>query len=447
MRNTLIVLSCFAALMITACTGDSSRPVATGKGAIRSINAIPTAPPLLFLIEERAIGNVDYSSSSTQNSFDDLRYLFNFETTFADEILRTRIATVDLKMERDFLYTIIASGDLEAPLTTVWEKPLREWDGTETVFEAQFGHTAESLGPIDVYFAAPGIAPAVGEEIGTVAFGEILPVGTYTSGEFVYIATTAGNPGDILFTSTTFNPAPSGGFIISVFDGTANNVGTYGFKVFTDDGASSNLTSDEIPPSVRFIHSNATVGATDIYTDELLMDQILANHSFREVTGDIDLPSNLYPFTYTAAGNPGSILVERSILIIGASHSQIYLFGDDASPSASLRIPDRRSVETQVKLTFVHGAANHPLVDFYLVEAGTDINDVNPQFIRIAPGQAPPVTNPNAGDLEMYLTVSGEKTIITGPVPLTAAYGDVYEYISYDNVDPTTADLVSIPLP
>ena len=47
----------------------------------------------------------------------------------------------------------------------------------------------------------------------------------------------------------------------------------------------------------------------------------------------------------------------------------------------------------------------------------------------------------------MYLTVSGEKTIIAGPVPLTIALGDVFEYLSFDNVDPAIADLVEIPLP
>jgi hypothetical protein len=434
-------------MMMTACTGESSRPVATGDGAVRSINAMPTAPPLLFLIEERSIGTVDYARLSSQNAFDDLRYLFNFETTFPGDVLRTRIATADLKMEKDVLYTLIASGELEAPLITTWEKPLREWDGTETVFEAQFGHTAESLGPIDVYFAAPGIAPAAGEEIDTLSVGEISQVGTYTSGEFVYTVTSAGNPGDVLFTSTTFSPAPSGGFIISVFDGTANDLSAYAFKVFTDDGLTSNLTSDDIPPTVRFIHSNSTVGAADIYTDELLLDQIVADHGFRDVTDDIDLPAGPYPFTYTAAGNAGAILVEELLLVVAAGHSQIYLFGDDATPDLAIRNPDRRSVETLVKLTFVHGANNHPLVDFYLVEAGTDINDVNPTFVRVAPGQSPPTVNPDAGDLEMYITVSGEKTIIAGPEPVTAAYGDVYEYISYDNVDPATADLVSIPTP
>ena len=70
-----------------------------------------------------------------------------------------------------------------------------------------------------------------------------------------------------------------------------------------------------------------------------------------------------------------------------------------------------------------------------------------PDFFRVSTGTVPPTITPPAGDVDLYLTVSGEKTVITGPVPITTAVGDVLEYISFDTVDPSTADLVLIPLP
>lgn len=447
MRKILIVLSCCAAVFAAGCTGDSSRPQATGEGVIRSINAIPTAPSILSLIEERLLGNIDYANMSAPATFDDLSYLFNYEVTFAGDIVRTRIATEELKIEKDFQYTLVVSGDLAAPDITTWEKPIREWDGTETVFEAQFAHTAASLGPIDVYFDAPGVMPVAGAEIGTLSFGEILPVTDYAAGDYVYIATTAGDPGDVLFTSTMVTPVVANGFIISVFDGTANDAGEWSFRVFTDDGANSSLFSDAVMPTARFIHANATIGDADIYIDELLTNLLVPGHAFRDVTSDIDLAPDQYPFTYTAAGNAGTVLVEQDLFILGASHTQIYLFGDAANPGIASRIPDRRSVETEVKFNFLHAAVNHPLVDVYVVEAGTDIADQDPLYFRLAPGQSPPTSSPGTGDLEIYMTVADEKTLIAGPVPVTMNFGDVFEYISYDNVDPATADIVAIPLP
>jgi hypothetical protein len=178
-----------------------------------------------------------------------------------------------------------------------------------------------------------------------------------------------------------------------------------------------------------------------------LMDQILADHAYRDVTGDIDLASGDYPFTFTSVGNVGSILFEDESFVPPAAHSQFYVFGMAGVQSGLLRVPDRRSVETLNKLTFVHTASNHPLVDFYIVDAGTSIEDAFPRFFNVSPTAVPLDANIVEGDYDLYLTVSGEKTVVAGPVPAAITLGEVLEYISYDNVDPATADLVLIPLP
>ena len=63
-------------------------------------------------------------------------------------------------------------------------------------------------------------------------------------------------------------------------------------------------------------------------------------------------------------------------------------------------------------------------------------------------GSPPVVTNLAEGSFEIYLTPTGDKAVITGPIALDTMLGDVLEYIAYDDpADPMTADLVSIPLP
>lgn len=447
MRKTLIVLSCFAALLTTACTGDSSRPVATGEGNIRAINAIPTSPPVLFMIEERSVSTVDYAVSSSQLQFDDLDYVFNFEINLPDQALRERIASVPQKIEKDREYTFVITGDLLTPTIIVWDDVIREWGETETVFQMRFAHTAESLGPVDVYFAAPGTPPVAGQEAGTLSFGELLPAIDYTVGDYEYVVTTAGNPGDILFTSATLSPPATTGLTITIFDSTANNPGPLAVRVLTDSGVMSSLSDINVSPTARFIHASASLGTADIYVDDMLTDQILANHAFRDVSADLDIEAGAIPLTYTAAGNTGAILLEGTASIFADTRSQIYVVGEAGTESIFQQIADRRSVETQVKFTLTHAAFNHPNVDFYIVEAGTDIEDEIPRFFNLQPGQLPAITNVDDGDLEMYITVFGEKTIIEGPIAITTAYGDVLEYITYDNVDPATLDFVLIPLP
>jgi hypothetical protein len=448
MRTRFIALIGALALLVSACTGESDRPVATGEAVVRAVNAISTSPDFLFAIEERSIGPVTFSSVSNQNIFDDLDYTFNFEVRLPDFLETQRVASTFVNVERDHEYTFVISGDVEAPTIILWDDIQRVFTETDTVFQTRFAHTAESLGAIDVYFTEPGIAPAAGQAVATLSFGELSPAFDYAEGNYVYTFTTAGNPGDILFESEALTAIAQSSFIITPFDGTANNTGPFAVRVITDGGNLSSLTAANELPTIRFIHASLAMGAADIYTDELLTDQILANHTYRDASPDLDLASGTYTFTYTDAGNPGSILLETGANIFPATRAQLYVVGEAGSLGAFIRGPDRRSVETVSKFTFTHAAFNHPAVDLYVVEAGSALEDtLLPEFFNVTPGSASLTANIDQGELEMYLTVSGEKTIITGPVPFSAALGDVLEYIAYDNVDPATADLVAIPLP
>ena len=72
--------------------GESSQPVATGKGQIRGINAIVTAAEVGFLIEERNLGGVNFKGATGFSTFDDLTYNFNFDY-FLPGALRLSVLT------------------------------------------------------------------------------------------------------------------------------------------------------------------------------------------------------------------------------------------------------------------------------------------------------------------------------------------------------------------
>ena len=447
MRKTLFVLGCAAIVAFTGCTGESNRAKATGTANFRAINAIPTSPTFSVLIEERLIGTADYKDASSPSSFDDLDYVFNFEVILAGDLTRSRVASTAVATERDKAYTFLLSGDIAAPAVNVWEYDRREWEGTETVFQGRFAHTAESLGPIDVYFQPTGTPPALGMEAGTLSFSEILPTVDYPEGEYEVILTTAGDPGDVLFTSSPLTPVVQAGFILAVFDADANDLDPISVRILNDSGGVSAVPDVNSTPTIRFYHASSNLETSDVYSDEMLMDQILADHAYRDVTGDMPIDSGTYPLTYTAVGNTGAILHENTASIFSGSRSHFYVVGEMDALTSFQRIPDRRSVETLVKFSFLHAATNHDFVDLYVVEAGEVIDDLVPRIFNAAIGTPPVTVNLQEGDFELYLTTSGEKTVLAGPIPFSPVLGDVVEYISYDNVDPAIADLVAIPLP
>ena len=68
-------------VMMGGCV-ETKLPKATGKGAINAINAMPASPTVQFLIEGRALSDIDFKNSIGGQEFDDITYNFNFEVTF-----------------------------------------------------------------------------------------------------------------------------------------------------------------------------------------------------------------------------------------------------------------------------------------------------------------------------------------------------------------------------
>lgn len=448
MHKSLLAAICATALLLGACTGESKLPQATGQSAFQAINAIPTSPAISFLIEERFLASVDYKSSSSVQTFDDLDYTFNFESTLAGNPAFTRVASTFVQTERDKRYTFVISGTLAAPTITTWESDERVFDGSETVFNVRFAHTAESLGPIDVYFADPAVPPAAGQEAGTLSFLETLPGIDQPAGDYVVTITTAGNPGDVLYTSETLTPAQASAFTISVFDATPNDLGALAVRLFNTAGGQSTLPDAGSSPTLRFHHASTALATSDVYIDEAVTDQILAGHAFRDVSGDLPIASGNIPLTYTAAGDVGTILFETTAPVFSSTRSEIYIVGEMDNLIALSHAPDRRPIQTNARLSFIHTAVNHPAVDFYINDSGVPVEDNLPRLVNVPVGIAPITVNVvGEGDFDMYLTATGETVPIAGPFPINLAYGDVVNFISYDNVDPAIADLVLIPPP
>ena len=449
MKQKLLLLGQLAGIvmLLAGCAGESNFPTAKGSATFRVINAIPTSPTVAMLIEERTIGTAEYKGSSSQSEFDDLKYTFNFEAFLPGQVARSRLASVPVDTQRDQAYTFLVSGDLATPTITLWQAPLREWQATETVFEVRFAHGAESLGPVDVYFQAPGVAPVLGDQIANVQLTAISPAVELPAGDYVLIITSPDDPADVLFTSKTLTPPAAAGYVFTFFDADANEVDPIAVRQFGDNGGALRVVDVNSTPTVRFFHATPNLETSDVYTDEMLTEQILANHAYRDVSADLPLAASPYTLTYTMAGNVGSILLEDDISVIEGIHFEYYVVGEMGALGGFLLQPDRRPVETLAKFTFLHTATNHDAVDLYILPAGSDIATSFPRFVNLTIGSPPVTESLQQGDFEMYLTTAGQKTVIAGPIAFSPVLGDILNYISYDNVDPAIADVVLIPLP
>lgn len=448
MRRVFLLLTCLAAIALGACTGDLSLPTATGKGSIRAINAIKTSPDIGFLIEERPIASVNYKGSTGVARYDDLSYTFNFEVLLSGNIGATRVASqfLDVVANRDYVFLV--SGALANPTITLWEGDERSFEATDTVFEARFGHASDSLGPVDIYFAAPGIAPALGMEVATLSFGEIVPAVDFAEGDYVITITPAGDPSTVHYLSDTLPFAPQNATIITIFDADADDTAPVVVREITASGVSLRRPDVRFPPTARFIHASFDLGAADIYDDAALVTPIVTNQVFGDVTSDLDVAAGSLTISYTVPGDTGVLLLESTLDATVGTHNDVFAVGQSGSFATSDFVPDRRSVETIVKFRLFHAAANHGLIDVYIVDAGTVIDDALPRLAQVNFAFPSFIVLLNAGSFDVYLTPFGDKSIIlAGPVRIDPVLGDVIDALALDTVDPAIVEIRFIPRP
>ena len=449
MKRYLITALLTAAIVAGGCAKESDLPNPTGKGTIRAINAIPTSPSINFLIEERLISQVSFKAPSSSSDWDDLDYTFNFSVLFPDDDQATRVASQYIDVVADTDYTMLLTGALAGPDITVWESDIREWAGDETVYEVRIGHASSLLGPVDFYILDPGTAPAAGSQVATVSFTEASTPQELESAEKIFVLTPAGDDSTILFQSEPITPLATSSYIIAAFDTDANDVGSVSMVlVNTTQGTTGRLVDTNDSATGRFYHASFNAPDVDIYVENPLAAPIVAGHTFGDITGDRDIPQGNLPVTYTAAGNMGSILAEFTRAVAVGGRYNFYfsrnIDGDDVVTSATL---DRRSIETQARISVANTAANFPVVDVYIVPSGEPIDERFPVLPSLRTQSTPILFQLRAGDYDVYLTEEDEKNIYLGPEPLSLQLGDVVETIIYDTVDPNIPRWVIVPPP
>ncbi len=442
MKRIFLLLACIGMSLLVACGGDSRFPEASGKASIRAINAIPRSSVINFRVEQRSIDTIVYKTASTSVRYDDLDYTFYFDAQYSGEQTARRIGSRQLDVVADKDYTFLVSGPLANPTITLWEGDERIFEAEETVFEARFAHTAASLGSVDVYFALPGVAPVLGEQVATLAFGEISPAVDYAADDYVLTITAAGDPAIIEYVSDTVTFAERGNYIITPFDGDTGDNGPVFARALNSTGNSLSMPDPRFPPTVEFINASMDLGTSDIYDDEMLTSLRLQNHAFRDVSAEIDVAVGANTFYYTPAGSTASVTLEGQMSAISGLRYRVFASGAAGALLWNFLIPDRQPIDTSAKFLIHPVSVNFAAVDLYIVDADATIDELAPSRPGLVSGLAVSPTLLAPGSYDVYLTAFDTKDIAAGPYRIDVARGDIVDTIVFDTVDPAVLDIV-----
>jgi hypothetical protein len=450
MKRTFVFLACAGALLLAGCTSESSLPNPTGKGVVRAIHAIPGATDVTFKIEERSLGNLDYKQSSPPARYDDFEYNFNFDIFVPDSLDPVRVTTVTQKIDADREYVFALSGTIDTPTVTTWSTDLRQWDGTETVFEARFAHLSASLGDIDVYYDDPANPPSAANLVATLSPGDIADIADFEAGTYVITVTAAGDPNRVpVYTSPELNYNAQESSVVSIFDGNENDTAPYIVGISATSGLFIRLPDVNVPPAVRFVHGALTLGPVDIYDDELLTSQVTSNVALGTSTGDFTRGIDATTYYFTPAGSTATTLFNSApITQLAGTTAEFYLIGDTDEWQALFLSQNRAAVSTGAKISIINASVNHPSFDLYIKERDDPLVEEDlTSFPRILFSLSSPQLQRVAGGYDIYLTEPGTKNELAGPFQIDVALGDVVFLLAVDNVDPSIVDIADVSIP
>lgn len=450
MKRIFVFLTCAGALFLASCTGDSQLPDPTGKGTIRAINAIPDSPQIAFKIEERTLNGIGYKQSSSPATYDDFAYNFNFDIFVPGETDPRRIATAMLKIDPNREYVLALTGSVDSPTITTWATDLRQWGGTETVFEARFAHLSVSLGDIDVYFDDPANPPSAANLVATLSPGSIMDITDFPAGAYVVTVTAAGDPDRVpVYTSGEISFAEQTSHVMSVFDGNANDTAPYILDSMTTGGESRRLVDATYPPSVRFVHGARTLQTVDVYDNEVLTNLVTGGVAFGTATVDFPSGAGGASYYFTPAASTATTLFSATVTNpVAGLVADMYLIGDTDAWEGRYVPQDRAPISTSAKIYLYNASVNHGRFDMFILDRDAPLTeDDDPLFRGIQLGLSSPPEQRAAGGYDIYVTEAGTRNILAGPFPVDVVLGDVVFLLAVDDVDPARVEIRDVSIP
>ena len=448
MKRTFLLIACLSALIVSACTGETSLPTPSGKGSIRALNAIPASPEIRFLIEERLVGSLGYNQSTSQNIFDDFEYNFNFELLLPGFFQPERILTYVHKLEagRDDIFVL--TGDPENPTVNLWSTPDREWAETDTVLEMRFAHMilTQVDNDIDIYLDE-AVAPAVvANKVATLSYGQISDVGDFAEGTYTVTITTAGNIDDILYQSGEIGFLSRTTQIVTALAGDENDGSPVVVNVLDDFGGDRVFPDADVQQTVRFFHATRALQATDIFDDELLTSLKFSNLEYGNASGDISISTEVQNFYYTPTGSTATILHETTHQVPAGRHSNLYVVGPVDDYSSYAFLPDRASVTLYAKVQLFNAALDIGTVNVYIKEADDPlVEEDRPQIFGLLYPSPSPIQALATGSYDIYVTLVSDRIPLVDPLRLDVVNGDIVDLIVLDTDTPGIIEVKVLP--
>ncbi len=410
---------------------------------LRALHASPDAPAVNVLVNGAvALTNVDYTDGSgflpvTERSRVQVEAIIpNGNAVVID-------ATLDLDFSTE--YTVIAVGDVAAPIAPLLIANPANEPVTPGSFRAQVVHAAPAAPAVDVFVTVPGADLATSTPINaaSLAYKQSTDRIQAPAGNYQIRVTLGGNPATVVFDSGAIALPADADLLVAAVENTGP--GTTPIQLVVLDGTTAtDLLDTSTPASVVAVHASPDAPAVDLLANDLSTAaddaiRLAGNVAFTQACSISAVPApGEYTLSVTAAGAPSVVALQFDLAVAQADEAMAIVTGFLGSTPAIRALPlpvNGRSVVTEAKLRVTHGSPSTPAVDLYLVADGTNLNDaaVTPAFSAVPFGADTGILSIAPGAYDVYVTPAGDKgTVAINVQNLNLTGGQVLDVIARD---------------
>jgi Domain of unknown function (DUF4397) len=433
---TIFALSC-AAFALSGCDGGRKAPPKT---YVRVANVAPSFAALRFQREQTdAPDDLAFKGASALHEYDEDTYDFYvYERSLTSTLGNSWTFSKQLDSTTEYLFVLAEVAGQVSPQIVEYPAMLAgSGDAQIAVVQAD-----EGLAAVDVYLQPGGAGIAGATPLGSLAFLDRVAPQTHASGDYELTITPAGDPSNVLFTSTTL-PLTAG--LTTVFVITAENgFSTAALSVLMLQENPAALYSTDSTATVRVINAAADGQPRDFAVNNEFAPPLFSAIPYGTVTSDATVPlASELPINVTPVGNPGALELTSTLATGPAQQYTLVFEGDAGALTYNITTEDRRRIAKESKLQIFDAATQFTTgTEYVLLPPGTtDPSTVAAYKGLLAPSVAP-FDAVAPGDYELLLRETVTDVVRAGPIPVTFAQGGLYTILTLNGPDTATANVV-----
>ncbi len=403
---------------------------------LRVLHASPDAPEVNVLADGSAIATaLDYGEATTQLQVDAGMVSLAVQGLLPGGTTATVIGPLDVDLQENTLYTVLAVGDVADIEPLVLSQPrVRVPNGSTRL---RVVHAAPDAPAVDVYLTAPDANLAASTAVGSIGFRQDIGPAVVAAGDYRVRVTAAGNPAAVVFDSGTLALTGGADLVIAAIENT--DTGTSPIQLVVSDGeVTSRVLGAGSPADLRVVHASPDAPPVDIVVNDGFAAPLVEDLAFGQATGFVSVPAGAYNVKVAAAGTTTSV-ISANLTLQPAVRYTVLAVDRLADIAPLVATDDARRLATAAKLRVIHASPAAANVDIYVTAPGASIATLAPTLANVPFKANTGFLQLPAGGYTVTVTPAGSKTPAIGPVDVVLDAGGIYTAVARDPLPPASA--------